>query len=785
VRQAIGAACALALLVALAGCGAARSAYRQGNREAEQENWDMAVARYSLALQKDPQNIAYRIALQSARVEASRLHFAEGRRALAAQELERALEEFEIAARYDASNQAAIDQVDEARSRIRAAEEARRERSEIDARRRRATTRVPVPVLSPGSRDPINLKFTDQSLHSILAALARLTGVNILIDPDLRDESVSVELTGVTFQEAMDRITLLNKAFYKVLSPTTLIVIPETAQKRRTYDENLIQTFYLENADVNEMVALITKLTGLQKVAGNENLKAITAMGTLDELALTERIVRTNDKARGEVMVEVQILEVNRSAMKEYGLQLSNYQAGAIFSPTGVENEVAGGFTTVRAHILSSLNLADFIISLPSSVLTNFLRDDTNVKILATPRLRAAEGQQTELLVGTEVPIPVTTFTATQAGTSSFAPATSFQYRNVGVTFRITPTVSTGGEISLELEAEFSLLGDNRNVGTGTNPLIVPTFLTRRVTGTIRLRDGETSLLGGLLQERESETIRGVLGLQSLPLIGGAFRSTQRQDEITEILISITPYVVRAPRVTEEDLEMLYAGTRERVEIPGARPPLFSPVEDEQAPDEAVESDAGSPDGEAPPEEPEGTDPGGLDSEPLEADSPARAGAAEPVIAPAPRPAPADAQPAPDAAAGSAVRALFRPGELSLTPGQMRELDLVALGAPEFAEVELVLTFDPERVAIEAVSPGALLTLSGEAIGVESEQQPGRRTTRFRHPSSTSGSGAMARLQVRGLAPGTSLVEAVLTIGSGDDARRVIAEGRVVVVGGP
>jgi type II secretory pathway component GspD/PulD (secretin) len=774
-RPALGAACALALVLALAGCGAARSAYRQGNQEARQGNWDMAVARYTLALQKDPENIGYRIALQNARVQASRYHLTRGRQAVAAQDLERAREELEIAVRYDSSNQAAVDQLDDVRAGIRAAEEARRERSEIDERRERAAARVPLPVLEPGSRAPINLKFTDQSLHSIFEALARLTGVNILIDPDLRDESVSVTLTGVTFQQALDQITFVNKAFYKVLNPTTLIVVPETAQKRRTYDENLVQTFYLENADVNEMVALLTKLTGIQKTAGNEALKAITVMGTLDELALAERIIRTNDKARGEVMVEVQILEVNRTAMKQYGLQLSNYQAAATFSPTGAEGELgADGLTTVRAHILSSLNLADFIISLPSAIVTNFLRDDTNVRILATPRLRAAEGDQTQLLIGTEVPIPVTTFTATQAGAQSFAPATSFQYRNVGVTLQITPEVSTGGEVALELEAEFSLLGDNRNVGTGSNPLIVPTFLTRRVTGTLRLRDGETSLLGGLLLERETETIRGVLGLQNLPLIGGAFRSTDRTREDTEILISITPYIVRAPRVTEEDLESLYAGTRERVEIPGARPPLFGPApEDEPAaedePEEGSEPDEGS----------------AADPEALGAGAgPGAESPAEPV-APIPQPTPYPEPSLPDSPAVAVARALFRPGELSLTPGQMRELDLVVLGAPEFGEVELVLTFDPERLAIDAATPGALLTLSGDAIGVQSEQQPGRLTARFRHPARASGSGAVARLQVRGLVPGTSLIEASLTLGSGDAAQAVLAEGRVVVVGSP
>src|SRR3990170_2355552 len=149
------------------------------------------------------------------------------------------------------------------------------------------------------------------------------------------------------------------------------------------------------------------------------------------------------------------------------------------FSPTGAENEIQeGGLTSVRAHLLSSLNQADWVVSLPSTIFLRFLQTDATVRILASPRLRAAEGKKAELRIGTEVPIPVTTFTAgAPGGAGTYLPATSFQYRNVGVNLGITPRVSAGGEITIELAAEFSLLGEDRNVGSEGNPLIVPTFL--------------------------------------------------------------------------------------------------------------------------------------------------------------------------------------------------------------------------------------------------------------------------------------------------------------------
>jgi general secretion pathway protein D len=606
--------------------------------------------------------------------------------------------------------------------------------------------------------------------------------VNILLDRDFADSQVSVRLSGVSFEQALEQITFVNRLFFKVLNQNTVIIVPETAQKRRMYDENLLQTFYLQSADVNETVGLITKLAGIQKVAGNETLGSVTVIGTPDEIAAVGRIIEANDKARGEVVVEIQILEVNRDAVKAFGIELSNYEVDATFSPTGQEGEVDSGFTNVRAHVLSSLNLADFIVSIPSSVFARFLQTDSNVRILASPKLRAAEGQQTQLRVGTEVPIPQTTFTATQAGAQTFAPATSFTYRNVGVTVDLTPSVSASGEITLELVAEFSLIGDDRNVGTGSNPLIVPTFLTRSVTGTLRVRDGETSLLGGLVLRREADTLRGALGLQDVPLIGGLFRSNRKQVQDQEVILSITPHIVRAPVVTEEDMTSLYVG-REKIEVPGARPPLFGPPEEEA---EGESDAAGAPAEETAPE-----------AELVEEPAPQSDGAdGATERAPEAEP-PGDEEPPPEEAAStdasalserlrsrSAVRALFRPSELGLAVGESREVDLVVLSAPEFATVEVVLAYDGAIAEADRIVPGPLLTLGGESVGLESSLASGQVRATFRRASGASGSGGVATLRLRGLAEGSTaldVVSLILVSASGERVEVPAAAGRVVV----
>ncbi|HEY3120046.1 MAG TPA: FecR domain-containing protein, partial [Vicinamibacteria bacterium] len=720
-----------------AGC-AARIAYRQGQNEARKGNWDLAVARLSRALQRDPDNIGYKITLENARVQASRQHYAEARRRMAADDLAKAAEELDIAVKYDPGNKAAADDLSIVRDRIERREEERQRLSQFDAMKTRAQAApLPVPVLSPRSTAPINLKFTDTSLEKIFETLSRLSGVNILFDQEFRDKRTSVNLTGVSFEDALDRITFVNRLFYKVLDPNTIIIVPESPAKRRAYEDVLLRTFYLQNAETKDIDPLLKlSLSPNARVGSNATLGAITIIATPDELALAARIIESNDKSRGEVMVEVQILEVNRSKVRKYGIALANYGVGATFAPTGAAGELGSdGLTNVRAQVLSSLNLADFVVSVPSSVFTQFLQTDNTAHIIATPRLRAAEGKKTTLKIGTEVPIPVTTFTATQAGSTTFAPATSFNYRNVGVTLELTPRVNPAGDIALELNAEFSSIGANVNVGTGQNPLNVPTFLTRSVNGVLRVRDGETSLIGGLVQGREAATLSGFLFLQDIPILNKIFPATDREKDDTEILISLTPHLVRAPRVRDEDLASLFVGMRDLVKVPGARPPLFGPPEaapspagpagttvaplpsptPEPTPIPPLGPAPTSPRTPSPPPPPSVSAPAGSPPEPIPAPTPTPVPSPVPLEAPPPTPTPA---PAPAPVPGGAS-ARLSPAEATIHAGLTTIVSVVVMAAQDVNSVDLVLAYDPAIVEAVDVGAGPLLTLDGTPVGVE------------------------------------------------------------------
>ncbi|MGE0456141.1 MAG: secretin N-terminal domain-containing protein [Vicinamibacteria bacterium] len=765
----------LLLAVALLAAGCATSkAFRQGQKAGQQGDWDLAVARLTKALGGDPRNIRYKIALENAKVEAARVHHKEAQKRLAAQELEKASEELVIATRYDPSNLSASEDLRLVQERLRELEDEKRRLSDFESMRDRVrAAHVPLPVLSARSPVPITMKFADTSLQKVFESLSKLTGVNILTDEGFRDKRVDFNVSGITFEEALDQLTLVNRLFYKVLDQNTLIIVPESAQKRRQYEDNLVRTFYLQNTEANDIAALLTKLAGVQKVAANQTLGAITVVASPDRLALVEKIIEANDKARGEVMVEVQILEVNRIKLKSYGIELSNYEASLTYSPTGAAGEVADGFTNVRAHLLSSLSLSDFVVSIPSTIFARFLQTESTVRILASPRLRAAEGKKTELSIGTEVPIPVTTFTSTQAGTSTFAPATSFQYRNVGVTLGLTPKVSANGEISLELGAEFSLLGDDRNVGTGQNPIVVPTFLSRKVTGVLRLKDGETSLIGGLLQGRESDSFKGALGIQSIPILNKIFTSRQKQSDESEVLISITPHLVRAPKLTEKDLKSLYIGSEEIVRVPSARPRLFGlpePAPETASPGPAAPQTAPSTPASAP--EPAPT-PAPTPAAPEVA---ALADTAEP-SAPTSQPLPPSVAPPAAAAPTAGLSALIRPGSIELGPGDEAAIDVVVLGARDLTQVELVLAYDPSLLEGVEATAGTLLTLDGVPVSADKRFEAGRARVRLSRQTPATGSGAVCTLRFRALKQGNGLLalQSLLLTSPGGGARVVPA----------
>ncbi len=827
-------------VAALAGVACAgRLAYHQGQEEAKRGNWDLAVARLTRALQKDPDNIGYRITLENARIQASRMHYDLARKHIQAADLEKAADELDIASKYDPSNKSASDELALVRGRIRTRDAQRNEMSDFESKRARAAARPSVPVLSARSLAPIALNYRDQSLQRLLETLGKLAGVNVLFDEGFRDKNVTVSLSGVTFREALDQITMVNRLFYKVLDQNTIIIIAESQAKRRAYDAMLMQTFYLQNAETKDVETIIKTAVGTTaRIVSNPLLGAINVIGTSDQIAIVTRLLDLNDKAHGEVVVEVQILEVDRERIKNYGIELANANSGA--SLTFAPNEdPAGGRVSLRAHLLSSINASDFVVTIPSTLLATFLQTESNTRILASPRLRAAEGKKTSLKIGQEVPVPVTTFTSAQTGGGggTFAPATSFQYRNVGVNLELTPRVTPNGDIVLEMAAEFSLPGGDSALAGQT----LPTFLTRNVNGTLRLRDGETALLGGLLQDNEGETFSGILGLQSIPILNRVLTGTKKKKNQTEILFSITPHLVRAPKISEEDLRSMFIGTQEVVRVPGAGDDLFGLPEPTPSPSPAVASPgpppgpstgrppgtvsgsmpdvdavrtpaatppptpsvvptplpAREPDFVPPPEQgplvPEPTPEPGTPGLPTLAPS-TRFPAPDDFGPPAPSPSPTRAPgrtPAAGAAPSPAGRmngsgrasASFSPPEVRVGAGGTATVGIVVMGVQDLTAVDLAVAYDPAILEAVDVTAGSLLTLDGQPVAAERGLETGRVRARFARTVGTAGSGVVASITFRALKAGSSTlsVQSLSVTTGGRPTTLVVTPARIAV----
>ncbi|MCC7034973.1 MAG: hypothetical protein IT179_19280 [Acidobacteria bacterium] len=561
----------VALAALVAGCATGR-AYTRGQEAAKAGDWDSAVGFYRQALQDDPDRPDYKIALERAMLAAAQMYVARARAFEAANQPEEAARAYRKALEFEPSNRPVAQRAAEIERMLRDRLEAAAPRPEIEKLREQARRQSAEPILNPSSRDPLSIRFTNASIRDVLNFIGNATGINVTYDRDFQDRSITLTLEGVTLEQALRQIMIANQLFYKVLDERTIIVAADTTQKRTQYEEQVIRTFFISHADATEISQL---LTGIVRVAGvaiqptivaNKTTNTITVRATAAVVEIVERMIAANDKPRAEVVVDVQILEVNRERAKQYGLNLADYQVSGIFSPETTPGDAPFNLNTISTGI----STADFYLSVPAAVM-KFLESDSSTKALAKPQLRGVEGQKLTLNLGEDVPVPSTTFTPIAGGGVATQPLTSFAYRTVGVIVEMTPRVTYEGEIILELSVESSARGQDTNIA-GQN---LPSFLSRKVVTKLRLRDGESNLLAGLLREDERRSLRGFPGILRLPLVRQLFSANDESIRQSDIVMLLTPRIIRTHELTATDLSPIYVGTQSNMAL-GGPPPLIS-----------------------------------------------------------------------------------------------------------------------------------------------------------------------------------------------------------------
>jgi len=538
----------------IAGC-ASSGALRRGRDAERRRDYDVAVIEYTKAVRLKPDDMNARLALDRAKLRASQEHYNVARRLAAAGKLEEALVEYELAAEMNPTSGDIDQELRMTRNRLRARVAVSREgKTELQTLIERARDLPPPGLdLPQGVKMPAALTFRDASSRDVYTAIARLANISIIFDSAFRETPVSVDLRDSTLDDALNAVAGATRTFYRVQAPKTVVVIPDTPAKRREYEEEVVRTFYLSNADLKETQDLLRMVLDARRISPTTGTNAVTIKDTPERIMAAARVLSAIDKARPEVIIDVELLEVDRSKLTEYGLQIATPASPA---PTGINGSVsiatdANGAVTLRT--LRNLSQSDVVFMGLPTLYYRLLKTDAHTRTLANPQLRTVDGVQAQAGFGERVPIPVTTFAPIATGGQPQQPITSFNYQNIGVNIDITPRTHHDDDVTLGLKVSVTSIS-----GTGFGGL--PTFGNREINTTIRLRDGETNMLAGLIRDEERESLAGIPGLSDIPVVGRIFSHTQKTTDQTDIIMTLTPHIIRVLDLSAEDLRPFRVG---------------------------------------------------------------------------------------------------------------------------------------------------------------------------------------------------------------------------------
>ena len=532
--------CLFIFAIILWGCATFSPSYRQGTQAALNKNWDEAIQYLEKAALEDPDNSVYRVALIRAKLAASYDHLNRARELASHGKKEEALVEYRKALSY---GQLGSDIV----------EEAKRLTEERPEEERPKEVKIEPPVRLLVGDEKIVLRFpVEVSLRSIFQALSKHARINIILDDQFRDAPFSIELVDMGFEQALSYLCMASKNFYRIVDEKTVVVAPDLPQKRAQYELNAIKTFYLSNINAEEIRAQFMQIlrtsTGRAPILiVDKNLNSVTIRDAPEVLELAEKLIQLWDKPKGEIVLDLEIMEVSRIKLKQLGVEFEQSIVGLRYRGANAPDE---GW-----EVLSDLDFTkseNFQISFPSAIL-QFLESDADTKIISQPRLRGIDGEEMTYLVGDKIPIPRTTFTPIAAGGISQQPVTNFTFEDVGIDVKITPKIHIEKEVTLELEIKIKSIG-------GTGFANIPIIATREVKNVIRLKNGETNLLAGLLKDEERKIHSGIVGLKNIPILGGLFSSTDQTVQQTDVILTITPHIIRTIPLSEEDMKPLWVG---------------------------------------------------------------------------------------------------------------------------------------------------------------------------------------------------------------------------------
>src|SRR2546429_2565149 len=714
-----------------AGCPKGKPDFAQGKKAETAQDYDAAFNFYQKAAKSDPHNASYKIKLNRARFEASELHVKRGVELRNQGNLPGAAGEFHRALAIDPGSPIADQElrktVEMIAEKNRAADAAAEPVTDANER---PLASMP-PEIKALSRAPINYKASSDA-KVVFDTIGKLAGLTVVYDPDFPARRITVDLVNVTLEQALEIVSLESKAFVKPVTENIIFVIPDQPQKRRDYEEQVVKTFYVSNTvqpqDLTEVVTGLRQLLDLKRIQQLNSQNAIIVRDTPDKLMLAEKMIRDIDKAKPEVVVQVEVLEARTDRLRDLGI-LPGQTASIAINPNNTTSSSSSTSTTsnngINLNQLRHLNSTDYVVTLPS-VTANAVLTDTNTRIIQNPEVRSVDGQNAKLKIGDRIPIATGSFSSgigiaggTAGGINPLV-NTQFTYQDVGVTIDLTPRVHPNREVSLKLKVEVSAHTNDVSIGGITQPVISQ----RVIEHDIRLKEGEVSILGGLIQRTDSKTLEGWPGLAKLPLLGYLFSHNKTDHQEDEVLIVLTPRIVRMPEWTKANLRPLYSGSETNVQVKReneihapAQPPVHQP--------------------------------------------PANQNTGTPNAAPVPAATPTAAAPATGKAPGAAAKLRFEPPSLSLKAGQTATIGVVIENVNDLFSIPLLLQYNPAAISVEEVRHGGFLSGGTQEIAIvhqpfKDKGQSIISATRGPNTPGVSGSGTLIGIVIKGLAPGSS-----------------------------
>ena len=705
------------LALMLGGCATFSPSYKSGNRAELNKNWDEAISLYEKAALYNPREPVYRLALARVKQAAGLDSLQAGRQLAARGKKDEALAAYDKALRYDPLNTLII-----AERNALAGTPVVEEKPPLE--------KIEPPIKLKVKEEKLVLNFPGEAgLRSLFLTLAKTAGVNILFDETFRDIPFTLSLSDVSFDQALNALCTATKNFFRIIDERTLIVVPDVPMKRLQYDINVIRSFPLSNIRAEEILQILQQMLSPQfkavKVLADKNLNIITVRDTPATIALAAKLIRLWDRPRAEVVINMEFMEVSRTKLRQLGISFDQNGFGLRYGapPTPTSDSTAGSAASSWVN-LKGVNLGqsgNYYASLPVAFL-EFLQTDSDTKIIAQPRLRGISDESIETMVGQRIPIPQTTFTPIAAGGINQQPVTSFEYKDIGINVKVKPRVHVEGDITLEMDLEITSLG-------GTGYANIPVISTRKVKNIIRLKDGETNLLAGLLRDEERKSLTGIPGLQDLPLIGRLFAHEVTNLEQTDVILTITPYIIRRVPVSAEDSKPIWVDL----------------------------------------EQPASTSGGGGGGEEDYYEPGAASGRMPPTVD---RPE-----------AGGTAQIMFSPGNFELPKGRDFQITVNSRNSQPVGNFSATVTFNPQVMRLKEVTPGVLLRQGGGNMPFfkNIDNASGSCTLGYTSPDmikGLSGSGPMAILLFESVAPGEGTVTALSVAANGPGGKPVTFEVR-------